>query len=110
METKYKVLISIFITIAMVLGAVIGQINYGYEVDKCNNLRTSNYDFNVKLEVDASYSSDCYSTTHHPLAEIGFILRGLVMGFLISVFICFIVGLIIFLVKEERELKSSSYW
>lgn len=51
-------------------GFVVGEISYEYEINKCRNLKDSNYNFDFKIEKDASYAQSCYFYNNHPLARV----------------------------------------
>jgi len=92
-----------FIILALVLGfvgAAGGFIDYEYEVSKCNNLRSSqsNYDFDLIIEKNAEYNSDCYYLENHPLALTGYVLRGGVI-FVLGV------GILVFVVWMWRSMS-----
>ena len=85
---------AIISAILMVLGAFISYVDYGYQVDKCNDLSSSesNYDFNLKLETNAQYNENCYYIKHHPLALFGNILLGLAGGLFLGIAITLFVS------------------
>jgi len=72
--SKLPILAMLVILILFVVGGIggfiLGEITYGYEIDKCKNLKDSNYDFDFKIERDASYAQNCYFYNYHPLAKI----------------------------------------
>ena len=58
----------------MLFGAFIGVINYEFEIDKCENMKSGNYEFSHDVQLNIQYTSNCYYYTHHNFALIGNIL------------------------------------
>lgn len=61
-------LLIIFILVPLVF--TLGHIEFEYELDKCDNLKSteSGYDFDKTIELNAEYNEDCYYRNHNPLA------------------------------------------
>ena len=82
MSELIKVFFVVFLFFSFVSGAILGNIDYNFEVDKCSNLKpsTSGYDFNYDVQLNADYEQDCYFINEHPLAYILYVIGlGLLM-------------------------------
>lgn len=68
------VFLSIFLI--FLLGIPIGYMNYNYQLEKCDNLNSSqsNYDFTNTVEINANYNEYCYYLVNHPLAPVKYFL------------------------------------
>lgn len=84
------IIITLYLVLSMIAGAIYGQVNYNYNVDKCTNLKISNYNFNYDVQIDAHYAKDCYNTLNHSFALTTSILGGMIM----FVFVAILIGLI----------------
>ena len=80
---------SILFVIGAVIGMVIAGINFDYQLDKCSDLKSSesSYDFDIKLETNANYNSNCYYLKKHPLAFISYIFGGIAFGGMLGILI-----------------------
>jgi hypothetical protein len=56
--------------IGLVIMVCVGHIHYGYELNKCSKLKSSEsqYGFSHVIETNAEYNSHCYFLRNHPLA------------------------------------------
>lgn len=75
MNKKKSILITelciwvIISTLLFMLAYSFGMSEYNYEVSKCTNLKTSNYNFNVDIQINANYASNCYRTLNYPFEK-----------------------------------------
>lgn len=69
----YKICMTLITFLFLTIGVVMGIVQYNYEIEKCQNMnsKTSNYDFDHKIELDAEYNQGCYYYLEHPLALFG---------------------------------------
>ena len=65
-----------------------GGIDYNYQINKCNNLKSTetDYDFTHIVETNTQYSSSCYFLKNHLLAEFSYYF-GYGLGFTIGIVI-----------------------
>lgn len=91
----------VVIILAILVGGSLGYVNYNYKIDKCQDLKSSqsNYDFDYKLETNAQYNEDCYFLTNHP-----FVLT--IEIFLGSLWGATLVGIVIFVVSMIRMFQG----
>lgn len=93
MENKYKVFylgVACWLFLSFSIGAIVGDYNYQHQINKCNNLRGSDYEFNIDAQINANYAESCFYYKEHPFAHISSIVG---FGFLFLL-LGFVVGLI----------------
>ena len=79
--------IGIIITLVFVsFGIYASAIDFNVDKQRCETMRTSNYDFTHDIQVDASYTSDCYSKMHNPLEQTYYMILGGLLGLILSIF------------------------
>jgi len=81
MEHKKTNLVPLYITLGilvLIIGGILGNLVYNYELEKCQNLKSSqtNYNFDYRVELNANYNSNCYDLNNHPLALASFVFLG----------------------------------
>lgn len=78
-----KTIIYMLFLIGVFGGIIIGEITYEYEINKCDNLKDTSYNFDFKIEKDANYAQSCYYYRNYPLAQELMIGKFLLVGLLI---------------------------
>ena len=94
--TKFVTIGIILAIIGLIIGSLVGIMNYNYEIIKCENLESSesNYDFDLKIEKNAEYNNNCYYLKNHPLVIPEKIFLSGTIGFIISILIVMMIYLI----------------
>jgi len=83
-----KMLIMVIILSSLILGVLVGSIQYDYEVDMCNNLDVNSFNYDLNLELSGQTAKECYGINNHPLAQTGMILMVTALFFVISLLLC----------------------
>lgn len=84
---KYVLPISLIVLILVTfIGAILGHINYGYEYNKCTNLKDPTYEFTHDVQLNVEYTENCYYITSHPLAYFGYVSSGFLLGIFLTIF------------------------
>ncbi len=82
------IIIGVFVSIMfMIVGIYFASINFEVDKNMCQTMKTSNYDFTHDIQVDASYSENCFDIMNHPLEKFYYQLGGAILGLLISIFV-----------------------
>jgi len=94
-QQTIMVVIGIIISFIMMAGgAVFGHYDYDFENDKCSNMKSSPYEFNIDAQINAEYSSSCYFYQHHKFAYGLNLILGAIMGLLLSALFWLLVGIL----------------
>lgn len=108
-----QILIHIVISLMIIVIGIIPIINfaemdYNFEVDKCNNMKRSNYEFTHDVQINAEYSKDCYYTLNYPLAKLNYYSTYILTLILVVTFVNLLIALIIIITKTP--FKDSNYY
>ena len=81
--------------IGLMISVFVGHIEYGYELNKCSNLKSteSQYGFTHVIETNAEYNSHCYYLRNHPLAIPSYYIGGGLLGMMLFAMIGVMIGL-----------------
>lgn len=74
-----------WLSVGLILGAFFGEQEYKYQVQKCNNLKTPNYEFTHDVQINADYEQNCFRMKNYKYAKTGQVFTGSAIGLLISV-------------------------
>jgi len=84
--------------IAMLIGGLVGNIQYSYDVDKCREMNTSDiaYEFTHDVQLNVKYSEKCYYMNNHPMAQFWAIFGAALVGVMVIFFITMMTAMIIY--------------
>ena len=87
MEQKWIGFIAVIILLVLAsatIGAFLGHVDYNYEVNKCQNLKGSNYEFTHDVQLNVKYTEHCFYIRSHPFAYFYSILLLMLLTMLVT--------------------------
>jgi len=84
--------LALYLMIVLSIGVIEGHYTYKYTLDKCNNMHTSSYDFNLDVQTNAEYAQNCYYAKNFRFAYA----EEMAIDILCFLFIGFVIGVVPF--------------